>query len=102
LTSAGLIDFSGSVWGGSQSSSKTSRVELLVTHVGICGTDLHAFEGSQKRVIVFSHPEFQKREATLMSSRDATRENFEQVISYIREKKLIPCFSLHNGLILMM
>lgn len=36
--------------------------------------------GLQKGGISFSHPEFHKREATLMSSRNATREDFEQVI----------------------
>ena len=37
--------------------------------------------GLQKDDISFSHPEFHKREATLMSSRNATREDFEHVIS---------------------
>lgn len=36
--------------------------------------------GLQKKEIVTSHPEFHKREATLMSSRNATRADFEQVI----------------------
>jgi 2-desacetyl-2-hydroxyethyl bacteriochlorophyllide A dehydrogenase len=36
--------------------------------------------GLQKEMISFSHPEFHKREATLMSSRNATREDFEFVI----------------------
>jgi 2-desacetyl-2-hydroxyethyl bacteriochlorophyllide A dehydrogenase len=36
--------------------------------------------GLQKGDIGFSHPEFHKREATLMSSRNATREDFEHVI----------------------
>ena len=36
--------------------------------------------GLQKGEIAFSHPEFHKREATLMSSRNATREDFEQVL----------------------
>lgn len=44
--------------------------------------------GLQKENISFSHPEFHKREATLMSSRNATRADFEQVISCI-EKGLI-------------
>ena len=35
--------------------------------------------GLQKGDIHFSHPEFHKREATLMSSRNATREDFNQV-----------------------
>jgi threonine dehydrogenase-like Zn-dependent dehydrogenase len=36
--------------------------------------------GLQKGDIAFSHPEFHKREGTLMSSRNATREDFEYVI----------------------
>jgi threonine dehydrogenase-like Zn-dependent dehydrogenase len=35
--------------------------------------------GLQKGEICFSHPEFHKREATLMSSRNATRQDFELV-----------------------
>lgn len=36
--------------------------------------------GLQKGEIQFSHPEFHKREGTLMSSRNATREDFDAVI----------------------
>jgi threonine dehydrogenase-like Zn-dependent dehydrogenase len=36
--------------------------------------------GLQKGEISFSHPEFHKREGTLMSSRNATREDFDNVI----------------------
>jgi 2-desacetyl-2-hydroxyethyl bacteriochlorophyllide A dehydrogenase len=36
--------------------------------------------GLQRENICFSHPEFHKREATLMSSRNATRADFEHVI----------------------
>lgn len=46
--------------------------------------------GLQKGEICFSHPEFHKREATLMSSRNATRADFEYVISLIRQKKVDP------------
>lgn len=46
--------------------------------------------GLQKGEISFSHPEFHKREATLMSSRNATRADFEYVISSIKEKKIDP------------
>ncbi|PWT94748.1 MAG: alcohol dehydrogenase [Bacteroidetes bacterium] len=46
--------------------------------------------GLQKENISISHPEFHKREATLMSSRNATREDFEKVISSISEKKIDP------------
>ncbi|MGO4292318.1 zinc-binding alcohol dehydrogenase family protein [Chitinophaga sp. RAB17] len=41
--------------------------------------------GLQKADISFSHPEFHKREATLMSSRNATREDFDHVIASIRK-----------------
>jgi 2-desacetyl-2-hydroxyethyl bacteriochlorophyllide A dehydrogenase len=37
--------------------------------------------GLQKNDITFSHPEFHKREGTLMSSRNATRRDFENVIA---------------------
>jgi 2-desacetyl-2-hydroxyethyl bacteriochlorophyllide A dehydrogenase len=41
--------------------------------------------GLQKGDISFSHPEFHKREATLMSSRNATREDFEHVIGCMKK-----------------
>lgn len=40
--------------------------------------------GLQKGDISFSHPEFHKREATLMSSRNATREDFEHVVASMK------------------
>ena len=46
--------------------------------------------GLQKEKISFSHPEFHKREATLMSSRNATRADFEYVISSIKRKVIDP------------
>lgn len=46
--------------------------------------------GLQKEEIHFSHPEFHKREATLMSSRNATRQDFEYVIDCIKKKKIDP------------
>ena len=46
--------------------------------------------GLQRGEISFSHPEFHKREATLMSSRNATRADFEYVISLIKRKKIDP------------
>ena len=42
--------------------------------------------GLQKGDITFSHPEFHKREATLMSSRNATRADFEFVVKCLKEK----------------
>ncbi len=46
--------------------------------------------GLQKEDISFSHPEFHKREATLMSSRNATRSDFEYVINAIKKKWIYP------------
>jgi 2-desacetyl-2-hydroxyethyl bacteriochlorophyllide A dehydrogenase len=46
--------------------------------------------GLQKGDISFSHPEFHKREATLMSSRNATREDFDHVISALKSGKIDP------------
>lgn len=41
--------------------------------------------GLQKGELSFSHPEFHKRESTLMSSRNATREDFEHVIASMKK-----------------
>lgn len=46
--------------------------------------------GLQKGNICFSHPEFHKREATLMSSRNAPREDFEQVITFMKKGLVDP------------
>ena len=46
--------------------------------------------GLQKGDISFSHPEFHKREATLMSSRNATREDFEHVIASMKAGQVQP------------
>lgn len=40
--------------------------------------------GLQKGDLIFNHPEFHKREATLMSSRNATIEDFEHVIKSMK------------------
>lgn len=46
--------------------------------------------GLQKNDIVMSHPEFHKREATLMSSRNATREDFDHVIRSMKSGLVDP------------
>ncbi|WP_345104500.1 zinc-binding alcohol dehydrogenase family protein [Mucilaginibacter panaciglaebae] len=46
--------------------------------------------GLQKGDISFSHPEFHKREATLMSSRNATREDFDHVLWAMKNKLVDP------------
>lgn len=46
--------------------------------------------GLQKGDISFSHPEFHKREAALMSSRNATREDFDHVIACMKKGVVNP------------
>lgn len=46
--------------------------------------------GLQKGDISFSHPEFHKREGTLLSSRNATKQDFEHVIKCIKSKEITP------------
>ncbi|HTN06147.1 zinc-binding alcohol dehydrogenase family protein [Agriterribacter sp.] len=46
--------------------------------------------GLQREEFCFSHPEFHKREATLMSSRNATRQDFEHVIHTIKAGLIHP------------
>lgn len=46
--------------------------------------------GLQRGEISMSHPEFHKREGTLMSSRNATREDFELVIRALKNKQIDP------------
>ncbi|WP_461141964.1 zinc-binding alcohol dehydrogenase family protein [Spirosoma pomorum] len=46
--------------------------------------------GLQKGNISFSHPDFHKREATLMSSRNATRSDFDYVVATLKSKQLNP------------
>lgn len=46
--------------------------------------------GLQKGDICFSHPEFHKREGTLLSSRNATRQDFEHVIASMKKGLVKP------------
>ncbi|WP_143306524.1 zinc-binding alcohol dehydrogenase family protein [Chitinophaga vietnamensis] len=46
--------------------------------------------GLQKGDITFSHPEFHKREGSLLSSRNATREDFDWVLENIRSGRIAP------------
>jgi 2-desacetyl-2-hydroxyethyl bacteriochlorophyllide A dehydrogenase len=46
--------------------------------------------GLQREEIVVSHPEFHKRESTLMSSRNATKSDFEKVMDAMVEGKVNP------------
>lgn len=45
--------------------------------------------GLQKETIQFSHPEFHKRESTLMSSRNALASDFEFVMEKFQERSLL-------------
>ena len=46
--------------------------------------------GLQKNEIVISPPEFHKREATLMSSRNATSQDFEHVVASMKKGLVVP------------
>jgi 2-desacetyl-2-hydroxyethyl bacteriochlorophyllide A dehydrogenase len=46
--------------------------------------------GLQKAEISFSHPEFHKRESTLMSSRNALRSDFDHVIASMKSELVNP------------
>jgi len=46
--------------------------------------------GLQKGDLQFNHPEFHKRETTLMSSRNALREDFDQVIEAMKQQGVQP------------
>ena len=46
--------------------------------------------GLQRNEIIISHPEFHKREATLLSSRNATTEDFNHVLNCMKNKLLDP------------
>lgn len=46
--------------------------------------------GLQKGELSFSHPDFHKRETTLMSSRNATVEDFEYVMECLKSGKIDP------------
>jgi 2-desacetyl-2-hydroxyethyl bacteriochlorophyllide A dehydrogenase len=52
--------------------------------------------GLQKEAIVFSHPEFHKREGTLMSSRNATRADFEHVMQSMKSGLIDPTTYITN------
>jgi len=46
--------------------------------------------GLQKGNLEVAHPEFHKREATLMSSRNATQEDFDHVMRCMQQKLVDP------------
>lgn len=75
--------------------------EVVIDCTGSLGAINNAFQflahggryvliGLQKGDISFNHPEFHKRESTLMSSRNAAREDFEHVISCMKKGYVNP------------
>jgi threonine dehydrogenase-like Zn-dependent dehydrogenase len=52
--------------------------------------------GLQKEQLIFSRPKYHKREATLISSRNATRKDFEQVIAWLKNKQIMPGSYINN------
>ncbi|GLU52557.1 alcohol dehydrogenase [Dyadobacter frigoris] len=63
-------------------------INTAFTYLAHGGT--YVLIGLQKGEISFSHPEFHKREATLMSSRNATRQDFEHVIDSMKNRLVEP------------
>jgi len=54
--------------------------------------------GLQKGELAFSHPEFHKRESTLMSSRNATKQDFDFVLENLRSGTINPeKYITHRG-----
>jgi 2-desacetyl-2-hydroxyethyl bacteriochlorophyllide A dehydrogenase len=54
--------------------------------------------GLQREDLHINHPEFHKREATLMSSRNATKHDFEQVMTKIVKKEIDPALLITHTL----
>ena len=54
--------------------------------------------GLHREDLHINHPEFHKREATLMSSRNATKYDFEQVIDKIDRKEIDPALLITHTL----
>lgn len=55
--------------------------------------------GLQNGNISFNHPDFHRKEGTLLSSRNATRQDFDSVINCIKRGELEPCaFVTHRVL----
>lgn len=64
----------------------------LMSHAGT-----YVLVGLQLGEISFSHPEFHKREGTLMSSRNATKEDFKKVMQMIADGSIDPrCMITHQ------
>jgi len=54
--------------------------------------------GLQKSELTFSHPDFHKRESTLMSSRNATKQDFDYVLKSLKSGSISPKkYITHRG-----
>ena len=63
----------------------TGNLKALESMIGFLGHGgKMIMVGLQKQPFSFDHPEFHRREATLMSSRNATREDFQTVMEFLR------------------
>jgi 2-desacetyl-2-hydroxyethyl bacteriochlorophyllide A dehydrogenase len=69
-------------------SGNLKAIEIAFSFVAHGGR--YILVGLQKGQISFSHPEFHKREGTLMSSRNAIRQDFEYSISSIQKGWINP------------
>ncbi len=69
-------------------SGNLNAIEAGFQYISYAGT--YVLVGLQRGFIRFSHPEFHKRETTLMSSRNANRQDFEQVVDCMVKGFLVP------------
>jgi len=67
-------------------SGNLGAIESGLQYLGHGGQ--YVLVGLQKQVFSFSHPDFHKREATLKSSRNATREDFNRVKKSIQDRTI--------------
>jgi 2-desacetyl-2-hydroxyethyl bacteriochlorophyllide A dehydrogenase len=65
-----------------------NAIEQSLEYLAHSGT--YVLVGIQKESFSLSHPEFHKRESTLMSSRNATKLDFDFVMESIKNKKINP------------
>lgn len=81
------------VFDATGSGKAISNAFKYMSHAGT-----YVLVGLQMGDIQFSHPEFHKREGTLMSSRNATRKDFEEVINMIRSGSIDPLVMITHRL----
>jgi len=77
-TTPGLFDY-----GTTEMPNNIPGMAINIAFTYMSHTARYILIGLQKGDILVNHPEFHKRERTLMSSRNATRSDFEYVIDCI-------------------